>query len=270
MPGAAGGWQPKPCELLVQAVSLDDEGIPTGMGSTIAAARLDLSQFCGDQEVLDPDHAPDPLVLPLLPAGTLTLRVSSRWLRDWVADANDAASDTSLALTPATSSASLCPEESVASLCGDDATAPSTAAPSPLPPRRPSVHDDAEDADGGCTPITGSAVSSALTRSVSTGSGHSDAATSASALARRCKRLARERDEARTEAFAEASVAVQRGIEVDNLSEFWVVFSLVSWTKNCLSRPYPLTPPDSRPLPPLPQSAPKTRCCSAWRRPSAS
>jgi len=37
---------------------------------------------------------------------------------------------------------------------------------------------------------------------------------------RRCKRLARERDEARAEAFAEASAAVQRGIELDNLSEW--------------------------------------------------
>lgn len=37
------------------------------------------------------------------------------------------------------------------------------------------------------------------------------------ALQRRCRRLAKERDEARAEAFAEASVAVQRGIEIENL-----------------------------------------------------
>ena len=36
-------------------------------------------------------------------------------------------------------------------------------------------------------------------------------------LQRRCRRLQQERDEARAESFAEASVAVQRGIEVDNL-----------------------------------------------------
>jgi hypothetical protein len=49
---------------------------------------------------------------------------------------------------------------------------------------------------------------------VSTGSS-SDA--SFTALQRRCRRLARERDEARAESFAEASVAVQRGIEIENL-----------------------------------------------------
>lgn len=43
---------------------------------------------------------------------------------------------------------------------------------------------------------------------------------SVSSLQRRCRRLARERDEARAESFAQASVAVQRGIEIDNLSEF--------------------------------------------------
>lgn len=43
--------------------------------------------------------------------------------------------------------------------------------------------------------------------------------SSSSALMRRCKRLEKQRDEARAEAFAQASVAVQRGIEIENLSE---------------------------------------------------
>ncbi len=63
---------------------------------------------------------------------------------------------------------------------------------------------------------TSNASSAGLGRSssgVSTGS--SDG--SFSALQRRCRRLARERDEARAESFAEASVAVQRGIEIENL-----------------------------------------------------
>jgi len=59
--------------------------------------------------------------------------------------------------------------------------------------------------------------SGGLGRSSSGNYSGSSSDASFTALQRRCKRLARERDEARAESFAEASVAVQRGIEIDNL-----------------------------------------------------
>jgi hypothetical protein len=65
---------------------------------------------------------------------------------------------------------------------------------------------------------SGGAESSSLGRASSEGAA-SGGDASAAALRRRCQRLERQRDEARAEAFAEASAAVQRGIEVENLSE---------------------------------------------------
>lgn len=67
--------------------------------------------------------------------------------------------------------------------------------------------------------IEPSLASSGLGRSASRASSESGSdVSSLTALKRKCMRLAKERDEARAESFAEASVAVQRGIEIENLS----------------------------------------------------
>jgi len=65
--------------------------------------------------------------------------------------------------------------------------------------------------------ISATTSSGGLGRSSSGNYSGSSSDASFTAMQRRCKRLARERDEARAESFAEASVAVQRGIEIDNL-----------------------------------------------------
>lgn len=66
--------------------------------------------------------------------------------------------------------------------------------------------------------IEPSLASTGLGRSSSRASSESGSdVSSVTALKRRCMRLAKERDEARAESFAEASVAVQRGIEIENL-----------------------------------------------------
>jgi hypothetical protein len=43
---------------------------------------------------------------------------------------------------------------------------------------------------------------------------------------RRCKRLLAERDEARAQGYAEAALAVEQGIEIDRLREFFSIFLL--------------------------------------------
>ena len=59
-----GSLKPKPCQILVQSFTMDDEGMPCGVGSTVGAASLDLSQYClfdDDNENPDSHH----VVLPL-------------------------------------------------------------------------------------------------------------------------------------------------------------------------------------------------------------
>jgi hypothetical protein len=64
-----------------------------------------------------------------------------------------------------------------------------------------------------------SVTSSSLQPSQSSGSAGGVALATASALQRRCRRLEKQREEARAESFAQASAAVQRGIEIENLSK---------------------------------------------------
>ena len=54
------------------------------------------------------------------------------------------------------------------------------------------------------------------------GGGDDEEISDFTALQRRCRRLERERDEARAEYFAEASVAVQRSIEIDTMSTLMI------------------------------------------------
>lgn len=186
------------------------------------------------------------------PAGSVTVLVSSCWLKDWaglpLGDQAISAGCTPLTATPAGSASGSPPrasppaEESSVTFggyCRGSASpsvdprshaVPSAADSDAATSRQPSTVLHGGGAGDAAAPLgtpraggsvaTASGASSAALPAPSNSSLSADSeAASTEALLRRCRRLERERDEARAESFAEASVAVQRGIEIDNLSE---------------------------------------------------
>jgi len=62
----ASSFLPKPCEFLVQTVSINDEGLPSGLGAIIASTKIDLAEFCSrTNQELHPEADLPRMVLPL-------------------------------------------------------------------------------------------------------------------------------------------------------------------------------------------------------------
>ena len=201
-------WREKYLKVYIQEVTLGPDGLPKDFGSTVAQGFVELSQFLNRTQ--DDSNDVQKIIVDLYPSGKMSLKIA--------ATAADYREDSSDALT------------NVSQAEGEDTVAPEPEiighgykSWTPLALAR--MEDERSRHEGGenyeeediKTP-TASTLSSSLVNSNCCGSGCNDTMLSETKLKKKLVKATKQCEEARARAFSEASIAVQRGIEIDNLS----------------------------------------------------
>ncbi len=177
-------------KLFVQLVPIGPDGLPTDFGTTIASGYMNLSDLLRRDDTEEGETGDGAIKVPLNPQGCMNLRVTM----------SQVDSDSSI------------PRQVEEEMQGSDCQTP-----------------EAEYVDGHVNgtpmlrkmmPVDHDYSTPTSTMSSSLLNHSSDAAVENgddASLLRKLKKMTRQCEEARARAFSEASVALQRGIEIDNL-----------------------------------------------------
>ena len=198
-------------KLFVQEVTVGEDGLPTDYGTTVGAGYIDLGKYatevCGkngdtQEDTRDRDASvEEEVVVMLKPSGRLTLNVRLDPVVGDVGDVGDGAisadeSTSSQCVTPTYTHESSGVSEEVEEVGEVDEV------------------DGVDEVEGAAKHAESPSMTVSTT---STMSYAENGGSSSRSIESKLRRVTRQCEEARARAFSEASVALQRGIEIDNL-----------------------------------------------------
>eukprot|EP00890_Picochlorum_soloecismus_P000528 jgi/Picsp_1/1476/NSC_04954-R1_---NA--- len=199
-------WREKYLKVYVQEVMLGPDGLPKDFGSTVAQGFVELSQFINKPQ--DDSSDLQKIIVDLYPSGKMSLKIA--------ATAADCSEDSSGALTNVSQFGG---EDTVApepEIIGHGYTSWTPLALASMEDGR-SQHEGENHEEEDIKTPTASTMSSSLVNSNCCGSACNDTMLSETKLKKKLVKATKQCEEARARAFSEASIAVQRGIEIDNL-----------------------------------------------------
>lgn len=201
-------WREKYLKVYVQEVILGPDGLPKDFGSTVAQGFVELSQFLNHAK--DDSNDVQKIIVDLYPSGKMSLKIAVM-----AADYSDDSSDALTNVSQVEGEDTVAPEPEIIGH-GYDSWTPLALACMEDERSRHEGGDNNEDED--IKTPTASTVSSSLVNSNCCGSACNDTMLSETKLKKKLVKATKQCEEARARAFSEASIAVQRGIEIDNLS----------------------------------------------------
>ena len=195
-----GDVKPKYVKLFVQLVPVGPDGLPTDFGATIASGHLNVSSFVQPEMFQDGERLSEhEIQVPLKPSGRLDLKVCLQS----VGNEEDGGKEGSQ------SGVIDCATPTSEYVDGHVKGTPIL--------KKMSERKDVET-PGSSTTLSSSLVSASEAESAADGKKITPFSTmDESRLNKKVKKLSKQCEEARARAFSEASVALQRGIEIDNL-----------------------------------------------------
>jgi len=201
-------WREKYLKVYVQEVMLGPDGLPKDFGSTVAQGFVELSQFLNISQ--DDTNELQKIIVDLYPSGKMSLKIAATP----AAGCNEESSDALTNASQFEGEDTVAPEPEI---IGHGYSTWTPLALACMEDGRSHPDGDNREEEDIKTP-TASTVSSSLVNSNCCGSACNDTMPSEIKLKKKLVKATKQCEEARARAFSEASIAVQRGIEIDNLS----------------------------------------------------